>query len=49
MITRARCAVCSQSAYRNRHGRMMLHTRTEYVGLVGKPVVCEGSDVGARA
>lgn len=47
-IVSARCAVCNRYAYRNRHGLMLLHTRTAYDGLEAKPIVCEGSDRGAR-
>lgn len=49
MTEPARCAVCKQQAYRDKNGRMMMHTRTEYES--GRPpiaVVCEGSDRGAR-
>lgn len=49
--TLARCSVCNQKAYRNRYGRMMLHTRTvvgEAIGSKPKAIVCEGSDKGAR-
>jgi hypothetical protein len=47
-ITPARCSICKQQAYRNRHGQMLAHTRDEWQGLRKVPIVCEGSDKGAR-
>jgi len=52
MADPVRCAVCQQRAYRDRHGRMMLHTRNVEGLKYGDPlraIVCEGSDRGARA
>jgi hypothetical protein len=49
VITPSRCSVCSQPAYRNRWGAMLMHTRLDPgFGLFGRPVICEGSDRGAR-
>lgn len=50
-IASARCAVCGQDAYRNKWGRMMLHTRIiqgDDIGARPQPEVCPGSDAGAR-
>lgn len=51
MATSARCAVCKQQAYRDKSGRMMLHTVQVVGDKYGDPLraeVCTGSDRGAR-
>jgi hypothetical protein len=49
MITPARCSICKQQAYRNRHGQMLAHTSVEWIDLLRKvPIICAGSDKGAR-
>lgn len=51
MTTRSKCSVCKQEAYRDRSGRMMLHTDRVVGEKFGDPiraVVCPGSDKGAR-
>ncbi len=48
---RDRCAVCGQEAYRNKYGRMMLHTIqvvSDQIGSKVVPEICSGSDLGAR-
>lgn len=42
------CSICKQKVQRDKSGRMLMHTRTEYIGLKPIAIVCNGSDRGAR-
>lgn len=51
MSSPSRCSICKQQAYRDKSGRMMLHTRREVPDAIGGKiysVICEGSDTGAK-
>lgn len=51
MITPARCAVCGNQVGRDRHGKMLMHTRIvvgDEFGAKPKAEICAGSDRGAR-
>ncbi len=42
------CSICHQKVQRDKSGRMLMHTRTDYDGLRPRAVICGGSDHGAR-
>ncbi len=50
MIAPARCAVCNQQVYRDRYGKILMHTRAgKAISILAvEPIVCEGSDREAR-